>query len=79
MGRGFAWLGQFILFLGEPMQKDVRKTIALWVIICFVAFEFAYAMVPTSFAIAQANAGTSHNTSWVKQAHIYLTKPPSST
>jgi cytochrome c oxidase assembly protein Cox11 len=33
------------------MEKDVRKTIALWVIICFVVFSFGYAMVPLSNAI----------------------------
>jgi hypothetical protein len=61
------------------MDKDTRKTVAVWVIICFVVFEFAYAMVPTSFAIAATDPTTKQTTSWVKQAHIYLTKPPAST
>jgi hypothetical protein len=36
---------------GEVMEKDGRKTIALWVIICFVVFSFGYAMVPLSRAL----------------------------
>ena len=37
------------------MKKDVRKTIAVYVIICFVVFSFGYAMVPVYNSIKKTN------------------------
>jgi cytochrome c oxidase assembly protein Cox11 len=42
------------------MKKDVRKTIAMYVIICFVVFSFGYAMVPVYNAIKKTN-GVNNN------------------
>jgi cytochrome c oxidase assembly protein Cox11 len=37
------------------MEKDVRKTIAIYVIICFVVFSCGYSMLPVYNTIKKTN------------------------
>jgi cytochrome c oxidase assembly protein Cox11 len=44
------------------MEKDVRKTIALYVIICFVVFSCGYSMLPIYNTIKKTNGMNNQTT-----------------